>query len=152
MRVYAPVKRTDGIGWKELRAGVARIMQDYVGEFKNEETLNMGLRWLSSIRESEASRVYARNPHELMRTVECLSRITVGEAIMQASLNRKASSRLLNFKRLDYPEMDPQEWSKLVTLRLEKGDVKVGERPIDFFLLPPNASSYAENYRQHSGL
>ena len=46
----------------------------------------MGLRWLNSIRESEASRVYARNPHELMRTLECLTRLTVGEVMMQASL------------------------------------------------------------------
>ena len=28
-RVYAPVKRDDGIGWKELKAGLCRIMQDY---------------------------------------------------------------------------------------------------------------------------
>ncbi len=151
-RVYAPVRRMGGIGWKELRAGLTRIMQDYCGEYKNEETLTMGLRWLSSIRESEASRVYARNPHELMRTVECLTRITVGEVIMQASLNRKASSKSLGFKRLDYPEMDPKEWNKLVTMRSENGDIKVGELPPDYYLLPPNASSYEENYRKHCGL
>ena len=151
-RVYAPVSRTEGIGWKELKAGLARIMQDYCGEYKNEETLNMGLRWLNSIRESEASKVYARNPHELMRAVECLTRITVGEIMMQASLARKASSKTLDFKRLDYPEMDPPEWNKLVTIRLEKGDVKVGERPVDYYLQPPNASTHEENYRKHCGL
>ena len=42
-RVYAPVRRTEGIGWKELRAGLARIMQDYCGEYKNEETLKHGI-------------------------------------------------------------------------------------------------------------
>ena len=151
-RVYAPVRRTEGIGWKELRAGLCRIMQDYCGEYKNEETLNMGLRWLSSIRESEASRVYARNPHELMRTLECLTRLTVGEVMMHASLNRKASSKFLDFKRLDYPELDPKEWNKLVTIRLKDGDVKVGERQLDYYLLPPNASTYEENYRKHCGL
>jgi succinate dehydrogenase/fumarate reductase flavoprotein subunit len=151
-RVYAPVRRTEGIGWNELRAGLARIMQDYMGEYKNEETLKMGLRWLSSIKESEASRVFARNPHELMRTVECLTRLTIGEVMLQASLNRKASSRFLDFKRLDYPDFDPKEWNKLITLRLEKGDIKSGERPLDYYLQPPNASSYEENYRQHCGL
>lgn len=151
-RVYAPVTRTEGIGWKELRAGLARIMQDYCGEYKNEETLSMGLRWLHSIRESEASRVYARNPHELARSLECLSRLTVGEIIMQASLNRKASSKALAFNRLDYPEVDPPEWKKLITLRLENGDIKVGELPIDYHLRPPNAPTYEENYRQHCGL
>ena len=151
-RVYAPVRRTEGIGWKELRAGLARIMQDYCGEYKTEETLKMGLRWLDSIRESEASRVYARNPHELMRTVECLTRLTVGEVMMQASLNRKASSKFLDFKRLDYPEIDPKEWNKLVTIRLVKGDIKVGELHLNYHLLPPNASSYEENYKKHCGL
>jgi succinate dehydrogenase/fumarate reductase flavoprotein subunit len=151
-RVYAPVTRTEGIGWKELRAGLARIMQDYCGEYKNEETLKMGLRWLNSIRESEASRVYARNPHELARSLECFSRLTVGEITMNASLNRRASSRALGHNRLDYPEIDPPAWRKLVTLRLENGDIRVGEHPVDYYLLAPNASSFEENYRQHCGL
>jgi hypothetical protein len=45
---------------------------------------------------------------------------------MHASLARKASNSALEFKRLDYPEMDPSEWNKLVTIRLENGDIKVG--------------------------
>jgi len=151
-RVYAPVSRKDGTGWKELRAGLCRIMQDYCGEYKSEETLNMGLRWLNSVRESEASTAYARNPHELGRTLECLTHITVGEIVMHASLARKASSMPLEFKRLDYPEMDPTEWNKHVTIRLEKGDVKVGELPFNYWLLPPNAPTYEENYQKHCGL
>jgi hypothetical protein len=152
-RVYAPVSRKEGIGWKELRAGIARIMQDYCGEYKNEETLKMGLSWLGSIRESEASRVYARNPHELMRAVECLTRITVGEVIMQASLNRKASSRFLEFKRLDFPEVDPPEWDKLVTIKTTpSGEIEVGERPLDYYVLAPNSADYEENYNKHCGL
>ena len=151
-RVYAPVRLKHGIGWKELRAGLCRIMQDYCGEYRNEETLKMGLRWLSSIRESEASRTYARNPHELMRTLECLTRITVGEIMMHASLARKASSKALEFKRLDYPEMDPPEWNKLVTIRLKNGDIKVGELPLNYYLLAPNAPTYEENYKKHCSL
>ena len=151
-RVYAPVTRKDGIGWKELRAGLARIMQDYCGEYKNEETLTMGLRWLNSIRESEASRAYARNPHELARTLECFTRLTVGEIVMNASLNRKASSKALGLNRLDYPAIDPPEWKKLITMRLENGDIKVGERPVDYQLQSPNASTYEGNYRRHCSL
>ena len=132
-RVYAPVTRTEGIGWKELRAGLTRIMQDYCGEYKNEEILNTGLRWLNSIRESEASSAYARNPHELARTLECFARLSVGEIIMQASLNRKASSKALGFNRLDYPEMDPPEWNKFLTVKLENEKVKIGERPQEFW-------------------
>lgn len=151
-RVYAPVGRTEGIGWKELRAGLTRIMQDYCGEYRNKETITMGLRWLDSIRESEASQVYARNPHELMRTVECLTRITIGEVMMHASLARKASSQILDFKRLDYPEMDPKDWNKLVTIKQTNGDIEVGELPLNYYLLSPNAPTYQENYLKHCGL
>jgi hypothetical protein len=71
---------------------------------------------------------------------------------MHASLARKASSLLLDFKRLDYPEVDPPEWHKIVTIRLENGDIKVGELPLNYWLLPPYASTCEENYRKHSDL
>ena len=151
-RVYAPVGRKGDIGWKELQAGICRIMQDYCGEYKSEEVLKTGLWWLNSIRESEAERVYVRNPHELVRFLETMVRLTVGEIIMQASLARQASSQPLDFWRLDYPEVDPPEWQKFVTIRLENGEVKVGEKPFKFWLLPPNAPTYEENYKLHSGL
>jgi len=151
-RVYAPVKQNDGIGWKELQAGICRIMQDYCGEYKTERVLQMGLWWLNSIRESEAARTSARNPHELWRTLECLSRLTVGEIIMHACLARKASSAILGFRRLDYPEVDPPEWMKFVTVRQEDGEVKVGGLPLDYWRLPPNAPALPENYEQHCGL
>jgi succinate dehydrogenase/fumarate reductase flavoprotein subunit len=151
-RVYAPVRRKDGIGWKELRAGICRIMQDYCGEYKSEETLQMGLRWIRSIRESEAPTAFARNPHELIRALENMTHLTIGEIIMQASLARKASSIFLDFKRLDYPEMDPPEWHKIVTIRLENGDIKAGDLPLDYWKLPPYAPTCEENYSKHSDL
>ncbi|MBW1916044.1 MAG: FAD-dependent oxidoreductase [Deltaproteobacteria bacterium] len=150
LRVYAPVKRKDGGGWKELQAGLCRIMQDYCGEHKSEAILNTGLEWLKSISESEASNTVARNPHELMRTVECFSRITSSEMVMHACLARKASSRPLNFNRLDYPEVDPPEWNKLVTTRLDNGAVVEGEMPIKYWLSAPYAPTYKENYEEHS--
>jgi len=92
------------------------------------------------------------NPHELMRILESLSRITVGEMIMHASLSRKASSKPLDFNRIDYPHIDPPEWDKFVTTKLENGEVRVGELPFNYWLLPPNAPTYEENYEQHCGL
>lgn len=151
-RVYAPLNRRGRVGWKELQAGICRIMQDYCGEYKSEDTLNAGLWWLNSIRESEACDAYVRNPHELGRFLECLVRLTVGEIIIHASLARKASSRYLDFKRLDYPADDPPEWKKFVTIKLTDGGVISGERPLEFWLKPPYKSSYRENYDEHSEL
>ncbi len=151
-RIYAPVSHSEGIGWNELRAGLARIMQDYCTETKTETVMNMGLYWLKSIKEQEAAQVCARNPHELWRTVECFSRIDTCEVIFHSSLSRKASCRAINFVRADYPQDDPKEWQKLVVLKQVNGEMQIGEKPLDYFLQAPYASTYAENYRKHSGL
>ena len=72
--------------------------------------------------------------------------------ILHASLARKASSSVLGFKRLDYPQMDPPAWNKFLTTRLEKGEVKIGELSYNYWLKPPYSSDYEENYRKHCGL
>jgi succinate dehydrogenase/fumarate reductase flavoprotein subunit len=152
-QVYAPVNRTEGMGWKELRAGLARVMQDHCGAVKSESILKLGLEWLDSICHSELQRVYARNPHELMRVLECRSRLTVGEMVMHASLARKAGNSALDFHRLDYPEMDPPEWDQFVTIQMSKdGSVKPGKRPGDFWVRSPHAPTLKENYDRHCGL
>jgi succinate dehydrogenase/fumarate reductase flavoprotein subunit len=150
-RVYAPVNRTEGVGWKELQAGLCRVMQDYCGEYRSENTLNVGLEWLDGIRRSEVAQAYARNPHELMRTLECSVRLTVGETMMHASLARRASSRGLCFNRLDYPELDPPEWDKLVTVRRQGAGVVTRDLPWDYWRQAPYSQSLADNYASHCG-
>ena len=46
----------------------------------------------------------------------------------------------------------PPEWEKLVVIRLENGNIKVKDLPLDYWLKPPYAPTYEENYRKHSGL
>lgn len=152
-RVYAPLKQNKhNIGWKELNAGICRIMQDYCGEYRSEETLKTGLRLLKELRESEASMLYAATPHELGRALECYTIITVGEIVMQASLARKASSKFLNLSRLDFPTNDPPEWQKLLPIKLVDGHVEIGALSFNYHLLEPNAPTYQENYRLHCDL
>ena len=142
-RVYVPIERSDGIDWKELESGIAKVMQDYCGDTKTEELINIGLKSLGEIKEAEASTLCARNPHELMRTLEVLDILTCCEIIIHASLARKASNRWLSFERLDYPEDDPPEWRKWVTLKLEDNEVKVDELPLDYY------GSLKESYEAH---
>ena len=151
-RVYAPIKRKEGVEWKELHAGIGRIMQDYCGEYKNDRVLELGIERLRSIRESEAQTACARNPHELMRMLEVLSLLNVGETIMHASLARKASNSHLSFNRLDYPEMDPPEWDKMITVRMEDGEYKCGALELHYELKPPYAPSFRENYEKHKAM
>jgi succinate dehydrogenase/fumarate reductase flavoprotein subunit len=62
---------------------------------------------------------------------------------MQACLARKASSRPMMFIRTDYPEMDPPEWRKWITLKQEGGEVKIGDMPLDFY------EPLKENYKKY---
>jgi len=151
-RAYNAVKQSkSGNGWKEINAAICRIMKDYCGKYKNEATLSLGLRLLNEIKTTELASAYASNPHELGRLMECHSLIAVGEMVMHASLARKASSAILDFHRLDYPQMDPPEWNKLLPIRQENNKVKVRDLPLDFHLKPPYASTYEDNYRRYAG-
>jgi succinate dehydrogenase/fumarate reductase flavoprotein subunit len=125
-------------------------MRDYCGAFKNELTLNMGLRLLNELKTTELASAYASNPHELGRLLECHSLITMGELVMKASLERKASNSILGFTRQDYPQIDPPEWNNLMPVRQENNKVKARKLPLDFHLRAPYASSYEENYQKYS--
>jgi succinate dehydrogenase/fumarate reductase flavoprotein subunit len=132
-RVYAPAKRSNGMEWKELHAGIARAMQYYCSEFKTESLLNVGLGTLRKIEEESVPLLFALDPHKLMRSLEDLSLLTYAQIIIHASLARKASSIPLNFRRIDYPTLDPPEWKKYLTIKLENGKVKTGELPLAFW-------------------
>ncbi len=132
-RVYAPVKRSSGIEWKELHAGIARVMQYYVSEFKTENLFNIGLGALKKIEEETVPSLFALDPHKLMRSLEDLSMLEHAKIIIQASLARKASSVPLNFRRIDYPTLDPPEWNKFLTIKLENNKVKIGELPPNYW-------------------
>jgi succinate dehydrogenase/fumarate reductase flavoprotein subunit len=143
-RVYAPLDGSGDIEWKELNAAICRVMQNYCGEFKNEELLNIGLTWLKDMEENELSRVHVDNPHKLMRTLEVFNILTCSEMIVHASLARKASTRFLGFQRLDYTEVDPSDWHQWVTIQSEDNTVRSERLPIDFW------GPLAENYEKHS--
>jgi succinate dehydrogenase/fumarate reductase flavoprotein subunit len=149
-RVYAPVKRSSGIDWKELHAGIARAMQFFCSEFKDERLLNMGLDALKEIEEVHVPRLYALDPHKLMRSIEDLSLLTHGRIMLHASLARRASSRLLNFFRIDYPETDPPAWNKYITVRLENGKVKAGELSQKYW--GDMKASYEKNNKDYTGV
>jgi len=152
-RAYRATRQSkEGNGWKEINVAITRIMRDYCGRFKNETTLNLGLRLLNELKTTELASAYASNPHELGRLLECHSLISVGELVFKACLQRKASNSMLDFHRLDYPRMDPPEWNKLLPIRQENNKVKVRELPLDFHLKAPYASTFEENYNKHCGL
>ncbi len=145
-RVYAPVRRKNGMEWKELNAGACKVMQDYCGEIKSERLLKLGLKWFEEIEDGEAASAFARNPHELIRALEVFTIITNGQMIMEGCRARKAGNSALGFVRSDYPVVDHPDWQKWVTIRLDQGKVKTGDMPLDFH------GDVEKNYRDRSGL
>ena len=119
-------------------------MQYFCSEYKTESLFNMALDSLKEIEEKWVPRLYALDPHKLMRSLEDLSILTYAQIILHASLARKASSRFLDFYRIDYPALDPPEWNKFITVRLENDKVKVGEAPLDYW------GNLKENYEAHN--
>ncbi|MCX6011884.1 MAG: hypothetical protein NTV30_00420, partial [Chloroflexi bacterium] len=144
LRVYAPVKKSNGIEWKDLNHGLSMVMQNYCGELKNEELLKIGLLWLKDIEVNEAANACAPDPHKLGRTLDVLDLITSSQVIINACLARKASSKFLNFIRMDYPSIDPPDWNKWLTIRMENGVIKTGELSLDFEF------PLSENYEKHN--
>jgi len=113
---------------------------------KNEEQIQLGLKWLEEMREAEATQLSATNPHELTRAIEVLSILDVGELIMHASKARKASSASMGFMRSDYPQNEPPEWNKWLVLKQAEGQVNVREMPINCW------GELKENYERHRPL
>jgi hypothetical protein len=148
-RVYAPIERRArrhaGIEWKELEAGIGKVMQDYCGDVKTEELMRIGLTALDEIERAEARTLYARNPHELMRALEVLDILCCAQIIVHSCLARQASSRWFGFSRLDYPKQDPPEWRTWVPVRLEADRVVARKVPLDYY------GSLQENYERHRG-
>ncbi|MBN2320146.1 MAG: FAD-binding protein [Acidobacteria bacterium] len=143
-RIYAPIKRSNGIDWKELHAGIARVMQYFCSEYKTESLFKMGLDSLHEIEEKWAPTLFASDPHKLMRSLEDLSMLTHAQIIIHASRARRASSKFLGFNRIDYPQLDPPEWHKFITVKQENGEIKTGERILDY------CGNLKENYEAHN--
>ena len=125
-------------------------MQYFCSEYKTELLLNMGLDSLKEIEKVFVPRLYAIDPHKLMRCIEDLSMLTHAQMVLHASLARKASSRVLGFYRIDCPEIDPPEWSKFVTIKLENGEVRSGELPLRYW--GDMKASYEEHNKDYTGV
>ncbi len=143
-RVLAPAKRSSGIEWKELHNGLSRVMQYYVGGYRSERLFDLALEEIQRIEENAVPQLYALDPHKLMRSLEDLSMIEHAKIIIHAMKERRLTSRALGVQRLDYPEGDPEEEKKYLTLRLENGEVKFDRLPIRFW------GNMKEQYEAHN--
>jgi Succinate dehydrogenase/fumarate reductase, flavoprotein subunit len=148
-RVYAPIKNDPytSIGWKELNMGISKTMQNYCGEMKCDDLLNIGLERLKEYEKDVIPNTFAYNPHELVRLLEVYDILTVSQIIIQSSLARKSNSKALDFYRYDSSEADEQLAGRFITIRQKDGNVEIKEVPIDFFgNLKDNYEKYNRDY------
>ena len=148
-KVYAAVNTPGGdIGWKEFNYAVARIVQDYCGEYKTQHTLDIGIRRMRDMLETEGERMYASNPHELARVLESLSVAELGIALMEAARARNGNVPRLGFNRNDLTEDEPEgNWNPV---RMENGKVTSRFLSVNYHLQEPFAPTLAENYRRYA--
>jgi succinate dehydrogenase/fumarate reductase flavoprotein subunit len=143
-RVYAPVGRLDDreacISWKELWMGMNRVMQQDCGDIKSAALSKHGLMWLDSIKKHEMQLTYARNPHELARVLECESRITVAEIYLHLCL--------ANFKAAE----EGADEKKRMFVKQVDGETVITYRDDQWWLKPPYAPTYLENYERCTAL
>ena len=134
-RLYGPLQeqKADGRSWKELNFAVSKLMQNYCGGIKNESLLTQGLDLLRSYRRDFVPLLSCSNPHDLMRTHEVLDIMDVCELILESCRARRSSSAPLCFERTDFPEMDPPEDRRFITIRKEGDKVVTGSLPVDYF-------------------
>jgi succinate dehydrogenase/fumarate reductase flavoprotein subunit len=151
-RVYAPLEAKGDIGWKELNYAVSRLMDDHCSDYLTEHTLDMGIRRIKDLLDVEGERMYANNPHELVRAFESYSIGELAIAVMEGAKARKASNHILGFFRDDYKE-EPEEWHKFVGIsRQEDDSVNVRLFPTDYHLQGEYSSDLEENYQRYAEL
>jgi succinate dehydrogenase/fumarate reductase flavoprotein subunit len=147
-RIYAFLGRKSGMDWQQVNTAVTKIMRNYCGAFKNEELLSCGLKMLRDLRQREAEKLTVRNPHELIRALEVINIMTNAELVIEACRARKASSRELDFVRLDFPQIDPPEWQKFVKIKLKGDRTETGSLSLDYFgSLSDNYLKYNKDYK-----
>ena len=151
-RVHSLLDGVGGVDWKEINATISWVMQHHCGATKSAQLLDSGLAKLRDMRQSEVLHLRPRNPHDLVRTLEVLNILTNAELVIHACLARKASARYLLFERSDYPEADPPDWHKFVTVRIENEAVVEGALPLDYYgPLKENYEANNTDYTRETG-
>jgi succinate dehydrogenase/fumarate reductase flavoprotein subunit len=148
-RVYAPIKNDpySSIGWKELNMGISKTMQNYCGEIKCDELLNIGLERLKEYEEKILPNTFAYNPHELVRLLEVFDILTVSQLIVESCLARKTSSKPLCFYRNDSEDIKRNLDNKFITIKKVDNKSIIKDLPIDYFGdLKENYEAFNQEY------
>lgn len=114
------LSRENGASWREANSMLQQIMREYVGmKLRSETLMKAGIKYIRDLRKYSLNQLKAENAHELMRTLEVLDLIDVGEAVALMSENRK-ESRGRCHQRSDYTFTNPLLNNKFQTIKKTK--------------------------------
>jgi succinate dehydrogenase/fumarate reductase flavoprotein subunit len=120
-RVRAPLDRDEGIPETYFEGAIRTVMDYYMGFRRNEKGIQIALEKLQFIG-TYASRITAKNFHELLRTHEALFMHKACLLTILTCIQRKESGRAI-YKRSDYPDPNP-DMNKPIIIWQEEGQVR----------------------------
>jgi succinate dehydrogenase/fumarate reductase flavoprotein subunit len=146
-RIFAPLSRPRGLPPHQYEYKVRRLVNDYLQPPKTDLRMQTGLRHFMRAKE-ELDELGANDPHELMRAIECHFIRDCAEMAARASVYRTESRWGLYHHRLDYPELDNQNWGCHVNLKRDaQGEMTAFKRPVAPYIVPLDAGELTSYHR-----
>jgi hypothetical protein len=124
--------------------GISKTIQNYCGDVKRDELLNIGLLRLQEYEKKVVPNTYAYNPHELVRLLEVFNILTVSQIILHSCIGRKTNSKPLCFNRGDNNQSETDRDKKLITVKKVNNRVVIDEEPLNYF------GDLKENYEEYN--
>jgi succinate dehydrogenase/fumarate reductase flavoprotein subunit len=110
--------RQEGDPWEHAQMFVQNTMSYYNTDIKSESMTKRALEYIDYLKKN--MRLIAANPHEMTHCLEIRNIIENAEMILRATIQRK-ESRYFLLRRLDYPELDDENFFCFLGQKL-KGD------------------------------
>ena len=113
------INRKSGAHWMEVNSTLNQIMDKYVSvkNVRSETLLKSAYKYLTDLKRYAVEQMKAENSHELVRCLEVLDLLDLGQATALCSENRKESRGMYN-RRVDYPFTNPLMNNKFQTIYL----------------------------------
>jgi succinate dehydrogenase/fumarate reductase flavoprotein subunit/HEAT repeat protein len=134
--IYRPLRHPDGPPQPQVEYKLRRFVNDYVAPPKTAAKLSIAVQTFDRMR-AEIAEMGARNPHELMRTVEVSFIRDCAEMAARSSLTRTESRWGLYHDRADLPGRDDSEWGYHLNLFKDAdGEMAFLKRPVAPYVVP----------------
>jgi succinate dehydrogenase/fumarate reductase flavoprotein subunit len=129
-RVFAPLRRAEGIPPVVIERKIRQIVNLYVDNPKSEPKLVVAQKHLAKLRD-DITGMKAVDLHDAMKAVEVQAILDCAEIVTVASLARKESRWGIYHSRVDFPKRDDANWKKFVVVKQNRsGSATASVEPI----------------------